>query len=53
MSVEALLLGLILLELERANELGELAAGAPVQQPARLRLTDEEIIDAIKAWLNG
>ncbi len=53
MNTTDLLLGLILLELERANELGELVAGQPVQQPARLRLNDEQITDAIKAWLNG
>lgn len=50
---EHILLALIVLELERANEIAEVASGQPPQLPARERLTTDQLISSIEAYTRG
>lgn len=47
------LLALILLEMERANELLELAAGAPAEGPKRLSVDRDSLATGIKDYVDG
>ena len=48
MTREAILIALLLVEMERTNELLELIASVPAQQPARLRLNLEEVVAGVE-----
>lgn len=51
-SVE-ILLALILLELERSNELAEIAGGQPPTGTARSKFTVQQVGDGVRDWLDG